>query len=68
MADASGATVICLQSHPVWLAARRLERQRQEAMGRHPASVGRRRVAARRSQAAVGVRNFTVCHGADEPA
>lgn len=68
MADASGATVICLQSHPVWLAAKRRERQRKESMGRHPASLGRRRAAARRSEASVGVRNFTVCHGADEPA
>jgi hypothetical protein len=41
----SGAKVIYLQSHPLWAAAQRRERQLQEAMHRHPASAPRQRAA-----------------------
>jgi len=69
VANSSGATVITLQSHPLWIAARRRERLRHEAMRRHPSSVGRRRAAALvRNVAAAGARNVTVCRGTDEPA
>ncbi len=37
MAETTGATVIFLQSHPLWTAAQRYERERREAMRRHPA-------------------------------
>lgn len=46
MANASGATVIDLQSHPLWTAAQRRERQLQDAMRRHPAYIGRQRALA----------------------
>ncbi|WP_231983763.1 hypothetical protein [Mycobacterium sp. E2733] len=46
VANTTGATVIFLQSHPVWTAARRQERERREAMRRHPAFRARQRAAA----------------------
>lgn len=36
MARVAGAKVIVLQSHPVWIAAQQLARERSEAMLRHP--------------------------------
>lgn len=42
MADEHGATVIFLQSHPAWIAARRQERERRDAMRRHPSALARR--------------------------
>ncbi|MCV6963111.1 hypothetical protein H7J50_04710 [Mycobacterium intermedium] len=42
MAKSSNSTVIDLQSHPKWIAAHRYDRQRLEAMRRHPAYLGRR--------------------------
>ena len=69
MANASGATVIVLQSHPIWIAARRRDRQRQDAMRRHPSCVGRQRAATPgRNVAATGARSFSVCRSGDEPA
>jgi hypothetical protein len=40
MAFASGATVVNLQSHPLWVAARQRAHERGEAMRRHPAGGG----------------------------
>lgn len=37
MTNASNATVVSLQSHPVWTAAQRRAQQRKDAMRRHPA-------------------------------
>ena len=47
MANASGATVVFLQSHPAWAAAQRRERARIEAMRRHPSFLAKQRAAAR---------------------
>lgn len=47
MALASGATVIVLQSHPVWVAAQQRGRERSEAMRRHPSFFARKLSAAR---------------------
>jgi hypothetical protein len=41
VANSSGATVIDIQSHPKWIAARRHAQERKEAMHRHPSFVGR---------------------------
>ncbi|MGV0743402.1 hypothetical protein [Mycolicibacterium sp. XJ870] len=38
MTDATNGTVIDLESHPVWRAARRNSRELAEAMRRHPSS------------------------------
>ncbi|WP_081290512.1 hypothetical protein [Mycobacterium asiaticum] len=46
MANASGAKVIYLQSHPLWTAAQRRERELHEAMRRHPAFIGKQRAVA----------------------
>jgi hypothetical protein len=40
MAFASGATVVILQSHPLWVAAQQRAHERSEAMRRHPAGGG----------------------------
>ena len=64
MRSASGANVIFLESHPAWVAARRRERERHEAMRRHPSFVARR-------AAALGeavVRDFKVHSSTDTPA
>jgi hypothetical protein len=65
MRSASGAKkVIFLESHPAWVAARRRERERREAMRRHPSFVARR-------AAALGeavVRDFKVYSSTDTPA
>jgi hypothetical protein len=45
MASAPNATVIALQSHPAWAAAERRERERMEAMRRHPSFQSRLRSA-----------------------
>ena len=42
MAPAVTANVIVLQSHPVWAAAQERQRERREAMSRHPSSHVRR--------------------------
>ncbi len=65
MADAPGATVIFLQSHPAWVAARRLERERRAAMRRHPSYLARRHAAASGDQV---TRNFKLYSSTDTPA
>jgi hypothetical protein len=59
--NASGANVIFLHSHPAWVAAQRRERERREAMRRHPSFVARRAAA---SGEAV-IRDFKVYSGND---
>jgi hypothetical protein len=61
--SASEAKVIFLHSHPAWVAAQRRERERREAMRRHPSFVARRAAA---SGEAV-VRDFKV-HSCTDPA
>jgi hypothetical protein len=46
MAFASGATVVILQSHPVWVAAQQRGHERSEAMSRHPSYLARKVAAA----------------------
>jgi hypothetical protein len=64
VANESGATVIFLQSHPAWIAARRQERERSAAMRRHPSFLARRHAAAPRADG----RNFKVYSSTDTPA
>ena len=68
MANASGATVIFLHSHPAWVAARRRARERSESMRRHPSFLARRRAAASGGDIAAVVRNFKVYSGTDTSA
>jgi hypothetical protein len=65
MADASEATVIFLQSHPAWAAARRRDRERREAMRRHPSFLARPHAAA--SGGGV-IRDFKLYSSGDTPA
>lgn len=65
MADAPGATVIFLQSHPAWVAARRQERERRAAMRRHPSYLARRHAAASGGQV---TRDFKLYSSTDTPA
>jgi hypothetical protein len=68
VANASGATVIVLQSHPAWAAAQRRARERREAMRRHPSSLARRRAAGSSGDAVAISRDFKVYSGTDTPA
>lgn len=68
MANASGATVICLQSHPAWVAAQRRARERSEAMSRHPSCRARQRAAALDGGVAPVIRVFKVYSSNDTPA
>jgi hypothetical protein len=68
MANASGATVIFLQSHPAWIAAQRRERERNESMRRHPSSRFRRGAPEVSHAVAAGSRHFTVYSTNDTPA
>jgi hypothetical protein len=61
VANASGATVIHLESHPAWIAAQRRARERREAMRRHPSSLTRRAAA---SGGAI-IRDFKVYSSTD---
>ena len=68
MANTKGATVIFLQSHPVWTAARRHERERREAMRRHPAFRTRQRAAVSGGEVVPLIRDFKLCSSNDTPA
>ncbi|QNI09455.1 hypothetical protein GAN17_13635 [Mycobacterium kubicae] len=67
VANEAGANVIYLQSHPLWAAAQRRERQLQAAMRRHPSFVGRQR-AAMAGELRAGGRDFSGYSSADAPA
>ncbi|MGD1239335.1 hypothetical protein [Mycobacterium seoulense] len=68
MADTTGATVICLQSHPLWAAAQRYERERHEAMRRHPAFRARERAAIPGGEVIPLIRNFKLYSSTNTPA
>jgi hypothetical protein len=67
VANASGATVIFLESHPAWAAAQRRARERSEAMRRHPSFLARQRAAASGDDALV-IRDFKLYSSTDTPA
>lgn len=58
MANSSEATVIFLQSHPVWVAAQRHARERSEAIRRHPSCRARQRTTASGCAVIPLIRNF----------
>jgi ribosomal protein L31 len=68
VANESEANVIYLQSHPVWTAAHRRERQLQEAMRRHPAYIARQRAAAVGGSVSTGHGALGMYSTADAPA
>jgi hypothetical protein len=68
VATTSGATVIFLQSHPAWIAAHRYDREREEAIRRHPSYRGRRGAAELDSKAVAGSRDFRLYSSTDTPA
>jgi hypothetical protein len=68
VANASGATVIFLHSHPAWVAAQRRARERNESIRRHPSFLARRRAAASGDHIAPVTRNFRVYSGTDTSA
>lgn len=68
MAGTAGAKVIFLQSHPAWVAAQRQEREREEAMRRHPAFRARQRAATADGQIIPLVRDYKSYSSANTPA
>jgi len=69
VAKETGATVIFLQSHPAWIAAQRYERERSEAMRRHPSFLARQYAAASGADDITPAgRHFTVYSTTDTPA
>ncbi|WP_156349501.1 MULTISPECIES: hypothetical protein [unclassified Mycobacterium] len=68
MANTTGANVIFLQSHPVWTAAQRHERERSEAMRRHPAFLARQHAAAVGGEVIPLVRDFKLYSSTNTPA
>lgn len=68
MANKSEGTVIFLQSHPLWAAARRRERERNEAIRRHPSFRARQRAAASGSPVSPMIRDFKLFSGTNTPA
>ncbi|TVS87202.1 hypothetical protein FPZ47_06415 [Mycobacterium helveticum] len=67
VANTSEATIIFLDSHPVWIAAQRRARERGAAMLRHPSARVRRRGGTSRDGAS-GLRAFGGCSSSDTPA
>ncbi len=68
MANTSEGTVIFLQNHPAWVAARRRERERNEAMRRHPSCRLRQRAGAAGNAVVPLVRNFKLYSSGNTPA
>lgn len=68
MANTHEGTVIFLQSHPLWTAAQRRERERDEAMRRHPSYRARQRVASSDNPVVPLVRNFKLYSSGNTPA
>nr|WP_240629883.1 hypothetical protein [Mycobacterium colombiense] len=67
MANTPEGTVIFLQSHPAWAAAQRRQRERNEAMRRHPSFRTRQRAAAGNPVVPL-VRNFKLVSSGNTPA
>ncbi|WP_156750043.1 hypothetical protein [Mycobacterium sp. E2479] len=68
MANKSEGTVIFLQSHPLWKAAQRRERERNDAVRRHPSFRARQRAAASGNPVTAMVRDFKSYSGTNTPA
>lgn len=68
MAQTPEGTVIFLQSHPVWVAAQRYERERREAMRRHPSCRARQRAAGSGRAVVPMIRDFKAYSSTDTPA
>jgi hypothetical protein len=68
MANTTDATVIFLQSHPVWTAAQRHERERREAMRRHPAFRARQRASVAGGEVIPLIRDFKLYSSTNTPA
>lgn len=68
MANKSEGTVIFLQSHPLWIAAQRRERERNDAMRRHPSVRVRQRVAATGGRVTPMIRDFKLYSSTNTPA
>ncbi|MBZ4549158.1 MULTISPECIES: hypothetical protein [Mycobacterium avium complex (MAC)] len=68
VANTQEGTVIFLQSHPAWAAAQRRERERNEAMRRHPSFRARQRAAAAGNPVVPMVRNFKLYSSGNTPA
>jgi len=67
VANKSEGTVIFLQSHPLWVAAQRRERERNDAMRRHPSFRARQR-AASGSRVTPMIRDFKLYSGTNTSA
>jgi hypothetical protein len=68
VANESGATVIFLESHPLWAAAQRHRRERAEAVRRHPSYLARQRGLRAAADNAAVIRNFRTYSSSDTPA
>ncbi len=68
MANTTGATVIFLQSHPLWTAAQRHERERRDAMRRHPAFRARQHAAIPGGEVIPLIRDFKLYSSTNTPA
>lgn len=68
VANTTEGTVIFLQSHPVWAAAQRRERERNEAMRRHPSFRARQRAAVGATPVTPLVRDFKLYSSANTSA
>jgi hypothetical protein len=68
VANTQEGTVIFLQSHPVWAAAQRRERERSEAMRRHPSFRTRQRAAVSGNAVIPLIRNFKAYSSTNTPA
>jgi hypothetical protein len=68
VANTCDATVIDLQSHPAWIAAHRYDREREEAIRRHPSFRARRDSTQFDRKLAAGARSFKRYPSTDTPA
>ncbi|MEE2855163.1 MAG: hypothetical protein VX424_21220 [Actinomycetota bacterium] len=68
VANAPEGTVIFLHSHPAWIAAQRRERERNDAVRRHPSFRARQRAAASGNPVVPMVRNLKLYSSGNTPA
>lgn len=61
MANTLRTAVVFLEEHPAWVATQARERQRIEAMRRHPSFVAGQRAATRAGDVAPVVRDLRAC-------